>query len=430
VSDIFISYASADRSRVKPLVDELKRRGWSVWWDPTILPGETWDDVIEAALTKARSVIVLWWRDSIKSQWVRTEADDARRRGILVPALLDDVIIPLAFRQIQAAKLVEWSGSFPNAEFDKLAQAVTEVLARDVPRASATAHPATAPLPVTRPGSLSRRTLAVVGVALLVGVAGLAWYFVASHRQASKSPEASRLSGQVSRGDSKTELPASRPPVSSSPIGFVVGPQPRDNLKDGLKYVLIPAGRFIMGCSPGDTECEGVEEPSSAEQIANGFWLGQTEVTQVAWKKVNGGGNPSHFKGDQLPVESVDWNQASAYCNAIGGRLPTEKEWEYAARAGTTGRRYGAIDAIAWYSANSGEMTHPVALKQANALGLYDMLGNVWEWTADNYDAEHRVLRGGSWVSDARNVRVSLRGRYEPTQRYTDMGFRCVGEFR
>ena len=201
------------------------------------------------------------------------------------------------------------------------------------------------------------------------------------------------------------------------------------NATDGLTYVWIPAGSFTMGCSPGDTKCDRNEKPALAEQIAKGFWLGQTEVTQAAWKTVMNN-NPSVFKGDQLPVENVDWNQASAYCKAIGGRLPTEKEWKYAARAGTTGVRYGALDAIAWYSHNNGKSTHPVGLKQANAYGLYDMLGNVWEWTADDWDAGHKVVRGGSWGDDAGGVRTSFRGGYAPTFRSGYVGFRCVGELR
>jgi formylglycine-generating enzyme required for sulfatase activity len=207
-----------------------------------------------------------------------------------------------------------------------------------------------------------------------------------------------------------------------------------------LTYVWIPEGAFTMGCSPGDKECFGFEKPAHAEQIANGFWLGQTEVTQAAWKKVNVGDNPSYFKGDQLPVEEVDWNQASAYCKAIGGRLPTEREWEYAARAGSTGPRYGALDAVAWYDGNSGKMTHPVAQKQASAFGLYDMLGNVWEWVADDLAAYPggkvdacggcKVVRGGSWGDDTGYLRASNRYGVEPSRRDVESGFRCVAEFR
>jgi formylglycine-generating enzyme required for sulfatase activity len=218
-------------------------------------------------------------------------------------------------------------------------------------------------------------------------------------------------------------------------VGFFIAVQKRGRVRtnptDGLTYVWIPPGSFTMGCSPGDTGCHDGETPTPhVERIANGFWLGQTEVTQAAWKKVNSGGSPSHFQSDRLPVENVDWNQASDYCKAIGGRLPTEKEWEYAARAGTTGARYGALDAIAWYYGNSGGATHLVGLKQANAYGLYDMLGNVWEWTSDNYDAGRKVVRGGSWSNGTGLVRASYRLRLEPSIRIDDVGFRCVGEFR
>ena len=209
------------------------------------------------------------------------------------------------------------------------------------------------------------------------------------------------------------------------------GPQStRVNSVDGLTYVFIPPGGFMMGCSPGDNECLDNEKPPHPELIANGFWLGRTEVTQNAWKKVMGD-NPSYSKGDQLPVENVDWSQASDYCRAIGGRLPTEKEWEYAARAGTTGARYGPLDAVAWYDGNSGGTTHPAGLRQENAFGLYDMLGNVWEWTADNYDAarQFKAVRGGSW-NDPRFVRASSRVRFRPTERVVNGGFRCVAEFR
>lgn len=228
-------------------------------------------------------------------------------------------------------------------------------------------------------------------------------------------------------------------PSNPPPIEKPASKAPRVNPLDGLTYVFISPGPFVMGCSPGDSECFDDEKPPHAERIVNGFWLSRTEVTQAAWKLVMNS-NPSSFMGDQLPVENVDWGQAIAYCEAIGGRLPTEKEWEYAARAGTARARYGSLDAIAWYKGNSSGTTHPVALKEPNAFGLYDMLGNVWEWVADDYIAYpggsvdapigRKVVRGGSWDNNTRVVRASYRVGVVPTARSSYFGFRCAGDFR
>jgi serine/threonine protein kinase/formylglycine-generating enzyme required for sulfatase activity len=202
----------------------------------------------------------------------------------------------------------------------------------------------------------------------------------------------------------------------------------RVNPLDGLVYISIPKGSFLMGCSPGDLECAKNEIPPHKEEIVFGFWLGQTEVTQAAWKKVMKIESPSRFKGDDLPA-NVDWNQANSYCHEIGGRLPTEREWEYAARAGTADARYGPLGAIAWYIANSGNNPHAVGVKAANAFGLHDMLGSASEWTSDNYDDGTRVVRGGSWGNGAADLRASYRGKADPTRRSESIGFRCVGEF-
>jgi formylglycine-generating enzyme required for sulfatase activity len=237
-----------------------------------------------------------------------------------------------------------------------------------------------------------------------------------------------------------------------------VGPTPpapgesRPNPKDGLPYRWIPPGNFRMGCSeqPTDTQCDKKDEfPTHDVTITKGFWMGETEVTQEAYERVTGKPNPSHFKGLRLPVENVSWDDAKAYCAAAGGmRLPTEAEWEYAARAGTRSTSYGDPNSIAWYLANSNGQTHEVGLKPANAWNLRDTLGNVWEWTADWYDEnyyknspstdpkgpaeakQYRVLRGGSWGSYPGIVRVSYRLRYEPSDRLANFGFRCAGELR
>jgi TonB family protein len=242
------------------------------------------------------------------------------------------------------------------------------------------------------------------------------------------------------QGDEAAKLPLSAPLARSNPSEPERAPEKSappvhsrlTSLQtDGERYVWIPPGAFTMGCSPGDADCKANEKPPHGELVANGFWLGETEVTQAAYQRMTGG-NPSSHKGDRLPVETVTWNDAVNYCTAIGGRLPTEIEWEYAARghAGITGARYGSLDAVAWHSGNSGGTTHPVALKQPNAFGLYDMLGNVWEWVEDSYPGStEKILRGGSPFVDVQDTRVSRRFPVQPSASTYGRGFRCAGEW-
>jgi len=229
--------------------------------------------------------------------------------------------------------------------------------------------------------------------------------------------------------------------MACAAVGLLSGqPRTRVNAKDGLTYVWIPSGNFQMGCSAGDAECFDNEKPAHQVTIAKGFWLGQTSVTQEAYRRVTGK-DPANHKGAKLPVEQVDWNEAQAYCKAVGGRLPTEAEWEYAARAGSTGVRYGNLDEIAWYDKNSGNQSQEVGKKSPNAFGLYDMLGNTWQWVADwsgPYQAGARSdptgpasgtlkqPRGGSWGSSARLTRASYRGYVEITHRGGKLGIRCA----
>jgi TonB family protein len=198
---------------------------------------------------------------------------------------------------------------------------------------------------------------------------------------------------------------------------------------DGQRYVWIPSGAFNMGCSPGDSDCATNEKPQHAERVAKGFWIGRTEVTQTAYTRVTGG-NPSVNKGDQLPVANVTWNHAVNYCRAIGGRLPTEIEWEYAARAGVEWSRYGPLDDVAWHAGNGDGVTHPVAQKQPNAFGLYDMLGNVWEWVNDSAPGmPNKFLRGGAVYIDTRATRTSTRIAVDPSQTALGIGFRCAADW-
>jgi sulfatase modifying factor 1 len=218
------------------------------------------------------------------------------------------------------------------------------------------------------------------------------------------------------------------------------------------KFRWCPPGKFLMGSPKGEDGRYGEEGPQHEVELTQGFWIGEAPVTQRQWEAVTGS-NPSGFKGPDLPVEQISWNDAQAWMSransgagGVGVRFPTEAEWEYAARAGTTGATYrggndaATLDAIAWYGANSGVTTHPVKQKAPNPWGLYDTLGNVWEWCADDkrtYTSERavnphggmgdgRVGRGGSWVDGARFARAARRRAYTPGGRDVLLGFRLA----
>ena len=243
-----------------------------------------------------------------------------------------------------------------------------------------------------------------------------------------------------------------RPTVPAEP------PKPITN-SIGMKLVLIPAGEFLMGSPDSDKDARDDEKPQHRVRITRPFYLGATEVTQGQYRAVTGQ-SPSHFKGsDDLPVEQVSWNDAIAFCDKLselekgqlGGasyRLPTEAEWEYACRAGSTTRYSFGDDAarlgeFAWYDGNSGGKTHPVGQKRPNALNLYDMHGNVWEWCQDWYDKDYygqspgadppgpaqaasRVDRGGSWFGNPQLARSAYRLGSDPGDRGNDLGFRAA----
>jgi len=221
-----------------------------------------------------------------------------------------------------------------------------------------------------------------------------------------------------------------------------------------MRFVPIAAGSFLMGCSPGDSECYPEEKPAHRVTITRAFEISKYQVTQQEYQTLMGT-NPSTFQGANLPVEGVSWNDAQHFCEALNAkkdgyhyRLPTEAEWEYAARGGNESARYGSLDEVAWYRDNSRSTTHPVGEKLPNAFGLYDTLGNVWEWVHDWYGAdyysnspgsdppgpvsgEYRVLRGGSWRGVARGLaRVSSRYILRPNVRSSVLGFRCARDPR
>jgi formylglycine-generating enzyme required for sulfatase activity len=186
------------------------------------------------------------------------------------------------------------------------------------------------------------------------------------------------------------------------------------------------------------------------------FLLGRYPVTQDLYFDVTQE-SPSTFIGARRPVENVSWVDAVKFCNSLsvqwgyepcyyittaiaeitfnskadGFRLPTEAEWEYSCKAGKSGTRYGELDSISWYKGNSDKMTHAVGMKTPNSWGLYDMLGNVWEWCSDIYDetvyGSYRIFRGGGWYDEARGCMATNRRRSHPTSfKIDDLGFRIA----
>ena len=218
----------------------------------------------------------------------------------------------------------------------------------------------------------------------------------------------------------------------------------------GIQMIFVKGGCYQMGDTFGDGDKD--EKPVHNACVSD-FYIGKYEVTQGQWQKVMGS-NPSHFSscGDNCPVEKVSWNDIQGFIRKLNSqtgknyRLPTEAEWEYAARSGGKSEKYAGgndVDSVAWYDGNSGSKTHPVGQKRPNGLGIYDMSGNVWEWCNDWYGEKYygesprdnpqgpgssstHVLRGGSWANNAQYARAAIRVGINPDSRGIGDGFRVA----
>lgn len=188
---------------------------------------------------------------------------------------------------------------------------------------------------------------------------------------------------------------------------------------------------FVLNPVPGEGQgTSGMIYIASSEgdPVVRGFYIDRYEVTQAEFLKVMLT-NPSYFIGSKRPVEKITWNQAVSFCERIGKRLPTEHEWELAIRAGTTSPYYWGEDSpdrFAWHKGNADKRTHNVGQKEPNALGLYDMAGNVWEWTGSDHEEGGKVVRGGSWRNGEGSLKSSHRIYSLPIHKFHYVGFRCA----
>ena len=270
-----------------------------------------------------------------------------------------------------------------------------------------------------------------------------------THPQQSQTQRPVSQTQPVSSMASSSTTSTSSNIIDSSTSGSVITIPVKDGVN--IEMVKVEAGSFNMGATPEMENPYDSEKPVHRVTLTNNYYIGKYEVTQALWKIVMGS-NPSNSKGDNLPVENVSWNNCQKFIsklNKLTGksfRLPTEAEWEFAARGGNKSRGYqysgsNTIGDVAWYDGNSGSKTHAVGTKQPNELGIYDMTGNVLEWCQDWYDSyssspqtnptgavsgSFRVLCGGSWGNSAGYCRSSCRGSNTPGSRNNFLGLRLV----
>ncbi len=449
--DIFVSYAREDKERVRPIVKELEKQNWSIFWDTKIAPGDNWSNYIGHQLAESRCVVVCWSKHSINSKWVKKEAGEGENRDILIPLLLEDVDPPFPFKDIHAADLSRWNNNASHPAFQEFLRAIAAKcplpLQRSVTPQSSQPALAASVVPKTLFSAQQIQRAGVTFIVVIALVFAAFWF---------------------TRSDSQERAFSSAVMVSAA------------KTLDLQNFVSLRGGTFTMGSPENEVSRQSDEVPQHQVRL-NAFYMRKYEVTvgefrtfveesgyrteaekaneSMTWRHgVLGSVRPA--SEDNHPVVYVSWNDAVEYCKWLSFktgktfRLPTEAEWEYACRGGSptpfnTG--YNLTTSQANYDGNypynnnqKGQYkanTVPVNSFAPNAWGLYNMHGNVWEWCSDWYGAygssavtnptgpatgSYRVLRGGSWLSNAGDCRSAYRDWGTPDYRFSNVGFRLV----
>jgi hypothetical protein len=400
VADVFVSYKKEDAKLAAELVARLRTEGMSVWWDDNLTPRQSWDATIEENISAASTVVVLWSPRSVKSDWVRREAHYGQDRGRLVPVIVEPCTVPLAFSLNQTVNLAGWAGEPDSKQWRKLLTWITDLV-------------------TVAPGS-------------------------ASAREASGTTQPNRFRDVVGY------LKAGDPIVDGA---FVNASTPAGTLfrdrKELCAMRIVPAGSFLLGASSYDEDRSSYETPQKRIDIPAPFAIGVfpvlvSEYQFVASAAVRLPATPA------IPVTSVSFLEALDFAAKLSAvtresyRIPSEAEWEYSCRAGSR-TRYTHGDSIDDTQAAFGLAKGPAACGTfaPNAYGLYDMHGNVREWTADlwhdSYDmtpldgrpAEEghgsmRLVRGGGWSDQPAMLRSAARMRATQNVRSDLIGFRIA----
>lgn len=427
----FICYAREDRPALEALMGHLavfQRNGQGqFWYDREITGGKDWDDEIRFNLKTADIVLLLVSPDFFRSDYIHSvELDEALRadragEALVVPVILKKCLWQKDARIARLQALPEEGKPVFDKNYwpdpDDALYNVAEEFDRILE------DPATAERRNRREARIQQKN-------------------EEAQRRLQAEVAKKRLDEQTARL------------IASTPKMIPIESTPAELLLQGLNVLLpemvfVKGGRFQMGEN-------GVADPVHAVTLSD-FEIGKYPVTQKQWTEIMGS-NPSKFKGcDGCPVENVSWNDVQEFLKILNARfpgknyrLPTEAEWEYAARGGNNSKGYmyaggNDLGEVGWYVWNSGFKTHPVGRKKANELGLHDMSGNVWEWCSDWYEeytlsaqtnptgpktGSGRVNRGGSWILIAGTCRISFRNDYSPDDRLLNLGFRVASSLQ
>lgn len=469
--NIFISYSHLDKYWLKELQVYLKPlerdKSINLWDDTRIKAGAHWKNQIEQALKTTHVAILLVSAYFLASDFIVDEElqpllQAAKDKGVLILPIIID------YNEFQSIKSLSTFQAVNDPQrplavipksrrgkvFLRVTKRIKEALRQRQEQRKAEQKETRSSLGVKEEIGRLQETPPSIKKAKAEGTAAVDTEAETSTEIEAKEPAAHIATKtpvpEVTGASISTRLenPPAKPAMDNhderSPARL---PKTRLNAW-GMEFVLIPAGTFLMGSTNGERN----ERPVHSVKITKPFYLGRYPVTQAQWEKVMEK-NPSHFKGEDRPVETVSWTAVQEFISRLNEeegcgncyRLPTEAEWEYAARGGMEEDYAGYLRAIAWYGGNAGGKTHPVGQKASNAWGLHDMLGNIWEWVGDWYGSGYyqsspepdplgpesgsiRVFRGGSWRSPASNVQLARRFYRAPNHRSNNLGFRLVRE--
>ena len=479
MSDIFISYSRHDQEWVGKFAKALEDAGYSIWWDTRLLAGDEFHDVIPAALEEASCVIVVWSKVSVTRKWVRAEASRAHDKDILIPIQIEPVSIPMPFNLLQAENMQQWNGKRTHPAFQRLLTSIDRYCRTT---AESPNSPPPPPIKTESPRWFRWAGLAVLAIGLGTGIA-----IFSNPQSPVVTPANENNTPKTTPAQPTQETPtestllqlaatpseATTQPLAAIPSEATTQPPPTSaksapsapRLPFEPMMVDIPAGSFTMGCVEGrddvDGGCDDNEKPPHTVSLP-AFKIGKYEVTFAEWDACEQAKACPHAEDEgwgrgKRPVINVSWNDITQkyipWLNQQTGkryRLPTETEWEYAARAGGEsvypwGSSISCSYADYWGNDQSchGEGTSVVGRFAENGFGLHDTLGNVWEWVQDWYGSDYyrsspasapqgrssgtdRVLRGGSWGSTPRYVRSANRISNSPDFRDNLAGFRVA----